>query len=95
VIISGAGKAMQSDWVVMKFGGTSVAGRPQWQETARLVRGRQAEGFRVLLVRSAVAGVTNRLAAHEALIPGHAGGVFGSSWQEIRGNTSAEQGTAQ
>jgi len=47
----------------MKFGGTSVAGRPQWEGIARLVRGRRAEGFRVLLVCSAVAGVTNRLEA--------------------------------
>jgi diaminopimelate decarboxylase/aspartate kinase len=47
----------------MKFGGTSVAGRQQWQTIASLTRQRQAEGFRVLLVCSAVAGVTNRLEA--------------------------------
>jgi diaminopimelate decarboxylase/aspartate kinase len=48
-------------WIVLKFGGTSVAGRPQWDVIARLARARQDEGFRVLLVCSAVAGVTNRL----------------------------------
>jgi diaminopimelate decarboxylase/aspartate kinase len=47
----------------MKFGGTSVAGRSQWETVASLVRARQAEGWRVLLVCSAVAGVTNRLTA--------------------------------
>jgi len=54
---------MQAQWVVMKFGGTSVAGRPQWETIASLTRERQAEGWRVLLVCSAVAGVTNRLTA--------------------------------
>jgi diaminopimelate decarboxylase/aspartate kinase len=48
---------------VLKFGGTSVAGRPQWDVICDLARRRRAEGFRVLLVCSAVAGVTNRLAA--------------------------------
>jgi len=52
---------MQAQWIVMKFGGTSVAGRPQWETIASLARQRQAEGWRVLLVCSAVAGVTNRL----------------------------------
>ena len=47
----------------MKFGGTSVAGRPQWETIASLVRDRQAGARRVLLVCSAVAGVTNRLEA--------------------------------
>jgi len=47
----------------MKFGGTSVAGRPQWETIASLVRVRQAEGRKVLLVCSAVAGVTNLLSA--------------------------------
>jgi len=54
---------MQADWIVAKFGGTSVAGRPQWDRIAELTRERQAAGQRVLLVCSAVAGVTNRLVA--------------------------------
>jgi len=49
------------NWVVLKFGGTSVSGRPQWQTIASLLQQRLAEGKRVLLVCSAVAGVTNRL----------------------------------
>jgi diaminopimelate decarboxylase/aspartate kinase len=50
-------------WIVLKFGGTSVAGRPQWEVITSLVKARQTEGFRVLLVCSAVAGVTSRLDA--------------------------------
>jgi diaminopimelate decarboxylase/aspartate kinase len=50
-------------WIVLKFGGTSVAGRKQWDTIASIARARQAEGFRVLLVCSAVAGVTNQLNA--------------------------------
>jgi diaminopimelate decarboxylase/aspartate kinase len=50
-------------WIVLKFGGTSVAGRPQWEVITSLVKARQSEGFRVLLVCSAVAGVTSRLDA--------------------------------
>ena len=52
---------MAEKWLVLKFGGTSVAGRPQWESIASLARARQANGYRVVLVCSAVAGVTNRL----------------------------------
>jgi diaminopimelate decarboxylase/aspartate kinase len=47
----------------MKFGGTSVAGRPQWETIATLVQNRLDQGQRVLLVCSAIAGVTNLLSA--------------------------------
>jgi diaminopimelate decarboxylase/aspartate kinase len=49
------------NWIVLKFGGTSVAGRRQWETIARLAESRRSDGFRVLLVCSAVAGVTNLL----------------------------------
>lgn len=52
---------MSKPWVVLKFGGTSVAGRPQWETIARLLEERRREGRRVLLVCSAVAGVTDAL----------------------------------
>ena len=52
---------MADKWIVLKFGGTSVAGRSQWETIASLAQGRRAEGFRVLLVCSAAAGVTNQL----------------------------------
>lgn len=54
---------MAGKWIVLKFGGTSVAGRPQWETIASLARARRSEGFRVLLVCSAVAGITDSLNA--------------------------------
>ncbi|MGH6819840.1 MAG: hypothetical protein ACREDU_03140, partial [Methylocella sp.] len=50
-------------WAVLKFGGTSVSGRPQWEAIARLVRARWEQGWRVVLVCSAVTGVTDDLSA--------------------------------
>jgi diaminopimelate decarboxylase/aspartate kinase len=52
---------MSSTWVVLKFGGTSVAGRPQWEAIAAQAQRRLSQGHRVLLVCSAVSGVTNAL----------------------------------
>lgn len=46
---------------MLKFGGTSVAGRPQWESILSLVQARRTQGFRVLLVCSAVSGVTDHL----------------------------------
>ncbi|MCX7555639.1 bifunctional aspartate kinase/diaminopimelate decarboxylase [Xanthomonadaceae bacterium JHOS43] len=50
-------------WVVLKFGGTSVSSRARWNTIGDLVAKRQSEGFRVLVVVSAMSGVTNALAA--------------------------------
>ncbi len=52
---------MAEKWLVLKFGGTSVAGRQQWETIASIVRARRSGGYRVLLVCSAVSGVTNLL----------------------------------
>ena len=52
-----------ADWVVLKFGGTSVADRPCWDTIARLAETRVDAGHRVVLVCSAVAGVTDDLEA--------------------------------
>ena len=54
-------KNADSPWVVIKFGGTSVADLSSWEGIAGIVRRRQKEGFRVLVVCSAVAGVTGEL----------------------------------
>jgi diaminopimelate decarboxylase/aspartate kinase len=64
-------------WIVLKFGGTSVAGRPQWEAIAALAQARRDAGFRVLLVCSAVAGVTNRLSelADHPAAPGAVAGI--------------------
>jgi len=50
-------------WVVMKFGGTSVSSRARWNTIGDLVAKRKSEGYRVLVVVSAVSGVTNALVA--------------------------------
>src|SRR5579863_1216784 len=66
-----------SPWIVLKFGGTSVSGLDNWRNIAAVVRARQADGARVLVVHSAVSGVTDRLerllaaalgAAHEPVL---------------------------
>ena len=50
-----------SDWIVLKFGGTSVSSPATWANIAGVVGRRVAEGARVLVVHSALAGVTDRL----------------------------------
>jgi bifunctional diaminopimelate decarboxylase / aspartate kinase len=48
-------------WIVLKFGGTSVSTLPNWRNIAGVVRQRMADGAHVLIVHSAVSGVTDRL----------------------------------
>jgi bifunctional diaminopimelate decarboxylase / aspartate kinase len=48
-------------WIVMKFGGTSVATLPRWQAIRGLIASRRAEGARVLVVVSALTGITDAL----------------------------------
>lgn len=50
-------------WVVLKFGGTSVASVERWRTILALASARRAEGQRVLVVVSALAGVTDALKA--------------------------------
>ncbi len=51
-------------WLVMKFGGTSVSRRERWDNIGRLAEARAREAdARVLVVVSALAGVTNELTA--------------------------------
>ena len=52
---------MAEKWLVLKFGGTSVADAQQWETIAAIVRARRSDGYRLLLVCSAVSGVTNLL----------------------------------
>ena len=60
-------------WLVLKFGGTSVASPERWEQIAKLARDRM-ETHRVWIVISAVAGVTNLLerSIEEALREGKA-----------------------
>ena len=48
-------------WVVLKFGGTSVSSEPNWRSIAATARDRLAGGASVLIVHSALSGVTDRL----------------------------------
>ncbi|HEY6484283.1 MAG TPA: bifunctional aspartate kinase/diaminopimelate decarboxylase [Steroidobacteraceae bacterium] len=50
-----------SSWIVLKFGGTSVASRANWLNIVKVTRARLAGGMRVLIVHSAIAGITDRL----------------------------------
>jgi bifunctional diaminopimelate decarboxylase / aspartate kinase len=58
-----------SSWIVLKFGGSSVSSLESWRNIARVVRERRAAGARVLVVHSALSGVTDRL--DELLDPAH------------------------
>ncbi len=55
-------QATQS-WRVMKFGGVSVADPARWRTIAGLVKDRLNSGDRVLVVHSALSGVSNQLEA--------------------------------
>ena len=50
-----------SSWIVLKFGGTSVSSLNTWRNIAAVVRARLADGTRVLVVHSAVSGITDQL----------------------------------
>jgi len=55
--------APDAPWVVLKFGGTSVATVERWRTILHLAATRRAEGMRVLVVVSALSGVTDALKA--------------------------------
>src|SRR5476649_2405788 len=61
-----------SSWIVLKFGGTSVSSLETWRNIATVVRARLAGGARVLVVHSAISGVTDRL---EKLLAAALGGA--------------------
>ncbi len=50
-----------SEWIVLKFGGTSVSSLANWRNIAKVAAARAQQGARVLIVHSAVSGVTDRL----------------------------------
>ena len=47
--------------MVLKFGGTSVSSLANWTNIARVVAEREAGGASVLIVHSALAGITDHL----------------------------------
>jgi len=50
-----------SQWVVLKFGGSSVSSVSNWKSVASVVRERLAEGLHPFIVHSALSGITDRL----------------------------------
>src|SRR5262245_2036780 len=69
-------ETQQSGWVVLKFGGTSVSRRNRWDTIGRLAGKRLKEdGRRVLVVVSALSGVTNELQAIAYAAPGQDDGI--------------------
>ena len=50
-----------AEWIVLKFGGTSVSTLANWRNIAAVVRARSAGGVRVLIVHSALSGATDSL----------------------------------
>ncbi|MGH8297753.1 MAG: bifunctional aspartate kinase/diaminopimelate decarboxylase [Steroidobacteraceae bacterium] len=50
-----------SDWIVLKFGGTSVSSLATWRNIAKVAAARRAAGARLLIVHSALTGITDRL----------------------------------
>jgi diaminopimelate decarboxylase/aspartate kinase len=50
-----------SPWVVLKFGGRSVATAENWSHIAEILRARMNEGLRPVVCHSALAGVSNAL----------------------------------
>ncbi|GHH48276.1 bifunctional aspartate kinase/diaminopimelate decarboxylase [[Pseudomonas] boreopolis] len=59
-----ASSASADRWIVLKFGGTSVSRRHRWDTIGKLAKKRAEDtGSRVLVVVSALSGVTNELTA--------------------------------
>ena len=52
-----------SSWIVLKFGGTSVSTLANWRNISSVIKARRAAGERVLVVHSALTGITDRLDA--------------------------------
>jgi diaminopimelate decarboxylase/aspartate kinase len=50
-----------SAWIVLKFGGTSVSSLANWNNIAHVAAERYATGARILIVHSAISGMTDRL----------------------------------
>ncbi|NND37253.1 MAG: bifunctional aspartate kinase/diaminopimelate decarboxylase [Gammaproteobacteria bacterium] len=66
-----AGAAQGERWLVMKFGGTSVASAERWATIRDLLKERLTAGYRPVVVHSAIENVSNLLeAALEAAVIG-------------------------
>jgi bifunctional diaminopimelate decarboxylase / aspartate kinase len=70
------------DWVVLKFGGTSVSSASNWRNIAGVLRERLAAHLRPVVVHSAMSGVTDKL---EALLTAALGGAHAGIIEQIEG----------
>lgn len=52
---------MSSSWVVVKFGGTSVTGKENWERILSILQMRQSEGCKVLVICSALSKISDTL----------------------------------
>lgn len=53
-------------WVVLKFGGTSVSTRENWEKILQIIQDRQKEGYSICVVHSALKGISDLL--HQCLV---------------------------
>ncbi|NGP76986.1 bifunctional aspartate kinase/diaminopimelate decarboxylase [Balneolaceae bacterium YR4-1] len=51
----------RKNWIVLKFGGTSVSNRQNWDNIREVVKQHRDSGYKVCLVHSAVSGISNKL----------------------------------
>lgn len=51
------------NWIVLKFGGTSVSSKENWEKISSVVKRRIDEGHSICLVHSALSGISNNLQA--------------------------------
>ncbi|MFH5883686.1 bifunctional aspartate kinase/diaminopimelate decarboxylase [Halalkalibaculum sp. DA3122] len=49
------------NWIVLKFGGTSVSSLDNWKNITSILQSRLRDGYRVCLVHSALSGISNKL----------------------------------
>jgi len=71
----------KSEWVVMKFGGTSVSSATNWKKIADRVRSRVDAGFRLVVVHSALKSVSNAL---EEILLSAIGGETSARFDALR-----------
>ena len=62
-IPTGPTAAVNASWVVLKFGGTSVSTRARWDKIAAIAHAWREQGKHVLIVVSALSGITDKLKA--------------------------------
>jgi diaminopimelate decarboxylase/aspartate kinase len=67
-----------SDFVVLKFGGTSVSSVANWKNIATVVGKRLKDGLKPVIVHSALSGITDRL---EQLLTYAGGEAASTDWQ--------------